>query len=592
MPLAALPFPNGYSSQNGQFVFDIFSLQQGILEAGRNARNFQRQINIVDNQAIQAGSHGLKFGVDYRRLSPSYGIYQYQQDASFSDVPSAQAGTLDFSALQSNRGVTFEFENLGLFAQDTWRVRPSLTLTYGLRWDLDFAPSSINGPNLPAVTGFNLADLSTLALAKSGTPPFRTTFGNLAPRIGVNYQISSTPDWITVVRGGFGVFYDLVSSESGNLFSPAYPFGASTFSLGGTFPLSSAMATPPPISVAALASGQDTLLAFDPKLELPYTLEWNVAMEQSLGRQQSLSASYIGSAGRRLLQTSVVSIPDDPNLQSAGLVANTATSDYNALQLQYQRRLSHGLQVLASYTWAHSIDTGSAGSIGVASNTLVPSLNPDVNRGDSDFDIRNAFSLGATYDLPVPQTGRLGNAILRGWSVQNVVQGDSATPVNVYYSSIGGQFESVFNAFTLVRPDVVPGIPFYLFGPQYPGGKAINPAAFTPPPVGPDGDLLRQGDLGRNALRGFGATQWDFAIHRDFPLHDNLKLQFRAEIFNLLNHPNFAPPVSDLTMTSQFGLSTQMLAQYLGGNVGGGGFSSLYQIGGPRSIQLALKLNF
>jgi hypothetical protein len=138
----------------------------------------------------------------------------------------------------------------------------------------------------------------------------------------------------------------------------------------------------------------------------------------------------------------------------------------------------------------------------------------------------------------------------------------------------------------------------YLSGSQYPGGKALNLAAFIVPPTDPTTGLpLRQGDLGRNALRGFGAAQWDFAVHRDFAIHESLKLQFRAEMFNVLNHPNFAPPVGDLespqSLNPQFGLSTQMLGQYLGGaNVGGGGFNELYQVGGPRSIQIALKLMF
>jgi len=139
---------------------------------------------------------------------------------------------------------------------------------------------------------------------------------------------------------------------------------------------------------------------------------------------------------------------------------------------------------------------------------------------------------------------------------------------------------------------VIPGIPFYLYGPQYPGGKAINPAAFTAPPSDSFGDPLRQGDLGRNALRGFGATQWDFAVHREFAIHEALRLQFRAEIFNLLNHPNFGHPDPDL-LDPTFGQATQMLGQSLNGNnLGGGAFSPLYQIGGPRSMQFSLKLMF
>jgi hypothetical protein len=126
-----------------------------------------------------------------------------------------------------------------------------------------------------------------------------------------------------------------------------------------------------------------------------------------------------------------------------------------------------------------------------------------------------------------------------------------------------------------------------------PGGKGFNPAAFTNPPVDPNTGLpLRQGNLPRNFLRGFGASQWDFAIHRDFPLREPVKLQFRAEMFNVLNHPNFAQPNNGFGFGG-FGLSTETLNESLAdGSVGSGGFSPLYQIGGPRSIQLALKLQF
>jgi len=160
-----------------------------------------------------------------------------------------------------------------------------------------------------------------------------------------------------------------------------------------------------------------------------------------------------------------------------------------------------------------------------------------------------------------------------------------------------------------VRPDVISGIPLYLYGSQYPGGKIINntPGAvpggcsdgsqsvgpFCPPPQDSSGAFLRQGDLGRNALRAFGATQWDFGVHRDFLIRESLKLQFRAEMFNVLNHANFGPPNSAIS-TGGFGQSSQTLNQSLSGGTGSGAgaFNPLYQIGGPRSIQLALKLSF
>ena len=212
--------------------------------------------------------------------------------------------------------------------------------------------------------------------------------------------------------------------------------------------------------------------------------------------------------------------------------------------------------------------------------------------------------MGLTYDIPTPKWNSFSNAIVGGWSLESVVQARSALPITVSDGAVSALGQNL----VLLRPDVVAGQPLYLSGAQCadllgpvsqggngelqagqtcPGGKALNPNAFVAPPAG------RQGTLPRNALRGFGATQWDFAVHRNFPLRESLKLQFRAEMFNVLNHPNFAPPVSDISNTTQFGLSTQTLGNYLAGaSLGTGALSPLYQIGGPRSIQFALKLMF
>jgi hypothetical protein len=600
-----LSLPSPYTAQNGRLSFDIFSLAQGSLESGLRVRNVQRQVNLVDNISVQVGAHHLKFGVDYRRLSPVFAPFLYQQIAFFGDVPSAGKGQLLAADTQSLLGATLLFRNLGAFVQDTWLVIPRLTVTYGLRWDTDFSPSSIAGPSLPAVTGFDLHDLSHLALAPAGTPAFKTAYRNVTPRVGLAYQLSQSQNWGTVARGGFGVFDDLASSEAANIIlQGGYPFSSGfSFHLGGSFPPDPISAAPPPIEPPN-AGNRGRLAAFDPNLQLPYTLQWNVALEQGLGGQQSLSATYIGSLGRRLIQTTQVSSPNR-NIAGANLVANTSTSGYNALQLQFQRRLLKGLQVLASYSWSHSIDTASAGSAAIGSNTSTSGTNQDANRGSSDFDIRNAFSGAVTFVVPAIKLSPIVSAITRGWSLESIIQARSSLPVEI----LNGNFGRFTNGFSSdVRPDVIAGIPLYLYGRQYPGGKAINniPGAvaggcsdgsqsvgpFCSPPADANGSPLRQGSLGRNTLRGFGATQWDFAVHRDFPIHESLSLQFRAEMFNVLNHPSFAPPVGDVSLP-QFGLSTQMLGQFLGGgNLGSGSFSPLYQIGGPRSMQFALKLSF
>lgn len=605
VPLSSLGFPSPYTSSNSLLLLCILSLESSCLEDGVNVSNVQRQWNLVDNVSIHKGTHTLKFGADYRRLSPTYAPLLYEQLAFFSDVPSAENGNLLFSLIVPNVGATFLFHNISVFGQDTWHVIPRLTVTYGVRWDTDLAPTTTSGPTIPAAVGFNLANFSNLGLAPAGTPAFKNTYRNFAPRVGLAYQFSDKRDWPTVARGGFGVFYDLATAETATLLlRGGYPFDAQGLpSFGGTFPLTGSAAEPPPIEPPN-AANQGSFGAFDPNLKLPYSLQWNFALEQGLGPQQSLSASYIGSAGRRLIQTTEIISPN-PNIGRADLLANTATSDYDALQLQFQRQLRNGLQVLGSYTWSHSIDTGSAGSVGNGSNEVASPVNPNANRGSSDFDARHAFSVGATYAIPTPKLSTLLKAIAGGWSLQNIIQARSSTPIEI----LDNNFSRLSNGATPdVRPDVFPGIPLYLYGRQYPGGKAINnnPGAvaggcpdgsvsigpFCPPPVDPNGFPLREGNLGRNALRAFPVFQWDFAVHRDFHIHDSLSLQFRAEVFNVLNHPNFAPPVGDIS-SAQFGLSTQTLGQYLsGGTLGAGGFSPLYQIGGPRSMQFALRLSF
>jgi hypothetical protein len=555
---------------------------------GVGAINTQHQYNVVDTLSAQKGSHSLKFGVDFRRLSPYVNNFNsYAMVPLFPDIPSLEAGNTSLTFVENFAPDTFLFHNLSFFGQDTWRVNPRLTLTYGLRWDMDFAPTTESAPGFAAVTGFSYSDVSNLALAPSGTRIFGTRYGSFAPRIGAAYQISQRPDHSLVFRGGFGVFYDMVSTEAFDIdVLVAYPFFGSKAVADTPFPTLPSVAAPAPIVPPDAAQG--TLVGFDPHLNVPYTLEWSAALEQGLGKDQTLTVSYIGSSGRRLLATEALTSPN-ANYVSADLIGNAGTSSYNALQGQFQRRLSKGLQAIGSFTWSHSIDDGSYGAY---TNGGFASVN--LNKGDSDYDVRRAFSAALTYDVPTISTNAFAKAILGGWSSENIFQIHSAPPINVVDAGFFALTHQ--NSSIVVTPDLVPGQPVYLYGPQYPGGKALNPAAFMSPPVDPvSGVPTRQGDLGRNSLRGFGVTQWDFAVHRDFPLRERLKLQFRAEMFNVLNHPNFGPFDTNFGINDPFfGKSTTMLGQALltQGIIGNGGQSTLYQLGGPRSIQLALKLMF
>jgi hypothetical protein len=605
-PISSLPFPSPFTQQNAELGFFVIGLQNGFTLLGPSGQNVQKQINITESVSIQKGRHSLKFGVDFRRLSPIFDPAGYSQTPIFLGVAAAVAGRPFVTTTTSTLPTTFLFRNLGSYAQDTWRLSQRTTVTYGVRWDVDFVPQSLKGPSFPAVIGFDLNDLSGLSLAPAGTQPYATSFANVAPRIGVAYQLSQNPDWQRVLRGGFGVFYDLASSEMGNqIFGNAYPFGAFVSTFGGAFPanppLPAPAVTPPPSASAGL------IHAIDPHLKSPYSLEWNLSFEQGLGKQQVASASYVGAIGRKLLQSTSELTASNPNIPDVTLLTNTGTSDYHALQIQFRRQMSKNLQVLSSYVWSHSIDTGSAGSVGATSNVLIPSTIAGSNRGPSDFDIRHAFNLGITYDIPSPAINGFTNAVLSGWSLENFALMRSAPPVDIS----DGIFNALIGGFSGdIRPDLKPGEPLYLFGAACasalqalgslapgqvcPGGKGFNPAAFLDPPIDPLTQLpLRQGTLPRNALRGFGATQWDLAIHRDFPIRrESVHLQFRAEMFNVLNHPDFGPPQGAFNFAG-FGVSHAMLGTSLAGSASAAGaFNPLYQIGGPRSIQMALKLVF
>jgi hypothetical protein len=310
----------------------------------------------------------------------------------------------------------------------------------------------------------------------------------------------------------------------------------------------------------------------------PGTYQWNVALEQSLGRSQSLSATYVGAVGRDLLRNTDIVSPN-PDFGYVNVTSNSATSNCNALQLKVERRLSHGLQALASYTWSHSIDNASTDALANYLNTPGSVANPNIDRGNSDFGIRHAFTAGVTWNLPSPVSNKFAHFTLGGWSVDSFIFAKTAPPVDVVSGLVIADGIDLYP-----RPDVVAGVPLVLYGSQYPGGKAFNPAAFTAPPTG------QQGDLGRNVLRGFGAWQADLALQRQFHLTEKVGLRFRGEFFNIFNHPNFGSPNNNLT-GPLFGQSTQTLASSLAGG-DNAGFNPLYQIGGPRSVQLALKLIF
>jgi len=496
--------PSFASRETSRYLFGLGSGIQYFV--GKNVENRQRQFNLIDNLWFQTGNHQLKFGVDYRRLIPFYGARTYDLFANFRGigmgvatppVGSVLSGRASSVSVTSRLPVSVLISNFAAYAQDTWKIVPRMTITYGVRWDVNPAPKGRDGNDLLTLQG--LDNLATATQAPDGTALYKTTYGNFAPRVGIAYQVFSGSGRETMLRGGFGIFYDLGSGVTADG-AVNFPYSNRRSFTNIAYPLDPSLLSPPSLPATYPISNFNFMVVADPQLKLPRTFQWNLSLEQSLGVNQVLSASYVGAAGRELLRQEQVlggALNSNPLFVPSAafleVTRNQASSDYHAMQLQFRRRLSRGLQALASYTWSHSIDNASTDSF--FSGVPADQLDVKSDRGDSDFDVRHAFSGAVSYDIPTPHLGPFGSFILHNWSVQGIFRAQTATPVNVFNSFvIVSQVESV-------RPDLIQGVPLYITDPSVGGGKRINANAFALPPSDADGNALRQGNLGRNALR-------------------------------------------------------------------------------------------
>ena len=548
--------------------------------------NVQRQLNFVETFSWAVGVHQFRFGIDYRRQSPTA-----EQSTGYAVFPSAYAelvaGTVSSILLSGYDPFSVKLNNYSLFAQDTWRARSRLTLTYGLRWEVNTPPVSATSRS-PLYVLEGVFDSNPLAAVPG--PLWHTKFGNFAPRIGAAYQI--TPK--TVVRGGFGLFYDLGYGSVGQA-AFGFPYSRDQFiNASLPFDVSNPAFRLPPFSTA-IDSNVFQMTAVDPNLRLPYTMQWNAAIERDLGAKQVLTATYVGAAARQLLRQDIFR----PLFANFGVntpvltTRNAGYSHYNALQIQFRRRMSHGLQALVSYSLAKSSDFGSSDANGLVaariSDIVLPPLAP------SDFDIRHSLAGAVSYEVPTPPWGRASKAILGGWAVDGLVRATSAPPINVFLRGIS----PVLGRYT-PQADIVLGQPYWIADPTQPSGQALNPAAFASPSVG------QTGNFPRNGLRSpYSLNQTDLALRRQFSLTERVKLDLRAEYFNVFNHPMFGSPGSQCnpdsfwgspggTVRSAFGkvcpgTSTTNIDASLGF---GEQQNPLYAVGGPRSAQFTLKVIF
>ena len=553
---AVIP-PSLVPASGETFNFDLNARGANLL-TGSEVSNVQRQFNIVGAYQQVSGNHDYKFGADYRRMSPHLGFWALETNVLFNGVGQAITGVPARVGLFNRaESQSPDFNNLSLYAQDTWRMFPYLTLSYGLRWELNPPPSN-DGTQPLAVDQVN--NPAQLTSAAPGTPLWKTTYFNFAPRVGVAFQPLGTNHPELLIRGGFSMVHDVGQDRAGDVFADSIPFVSGTGA---------------------------PALVFDPHLKLPYTLNWRLGVERELwSPNQVISASYVGTAGRRLLHTSTL-FDQNAQFPFLRLTTNDGRSDYHALQVQFNRRLTDGLGSTVSYTWSKSLDNVSPDS---ARNVLMTSTNPALDRGLSDFDVRHQVTGVVNYDLPALFARGTGNRLTRNWGVDSIVNLRSAKPVNVVYL-----FPTSYGV-AYFRPDVVAGESLYILDPTIEGGRRINAGAFLLP------QGLQQGNLGRNALRGYPVYQVDLSLRRRFNLSESMSLRFQADAFNLFNHPNFEDPIGrdrvlggvfsggTFTPNATFGRSSSLLGQSLAGS--NEGFGSLFNNGGARTLRLSLKFIF
>jgi hypothetical protein len=528
------------------------------------------QLNLADHLTASVDGHQIKAGLDIRHTA--LGLYgrDYLQMVHFDTEADLVNGIAPQAYVEARTPAAPRMRNYSAYVQDTWPVTPSVTLTYGVRWDVNPAPYDGEGRRPFVVRGVEDVTTAYVAPLPDGESLYRTRWWNFAPRVGVSDQLAEwRPGWGTVLRGGAGVFYDLGNAATLWAFDWNPPFVSNVLRERVRYPLSAADAAPTPLTPGP--GSPLNITAIDPNLRLPYTWQWNAAVEQSLGRPQTLTVTYVGAAGRHLLQRQYfVQVPIVPAVD--GVVTSDGRSAYQALQVKLDRRMSHGLQAVATWSWAHAEDAQS------------DDLNIAQDRGlwaDADFDVRHNVAAGLTWDLPTPHRPALAS-LLGQWGLDALMRASSAYPFTPRAETVVLRDGSLL----ATRPDLVPGVPIWIVDPSAAGGRRLNPAAFAPPAAG------EQGDAGRNRLRGFPFSQVDLGLRRAWHLRDPLRLSFRVEAFNVLNHPNFLNPLArDRLGDLNFGRSTQMANRGFGG-LQGPALQQFYESGGPRSMQLSLRLEF
>lgn len=539
------------------------------------------QYQLVEALAWTRRTHTFRFGSDWRRLSSLYAnatylSYPYIQTSAA--IQQGYATSLQISAANPGQPV---FYNASLYAQDHWKVTPRVGVDYGVRWEFNPPPGPSNGHYPATLTS---SDLSVANLAPAATPPYQTTYNHFAPRVGFAWNVVPSEKYALTLRGGFGIFFDTGQQSIGNGYTVTYPFQATgPTQTNVALPLSSSVLAPPSLDFPLVPPYPYLTGISSPNLTLPYTEQWNISIDQELNGRNTASISYVGNNGRKLLfEEYHPSVPGNPVFNQIQLTSNASQSSYNALQVQDAGRIVNGLDIVGSFTWAHSLDNASSDY-----SSYVPVY------GNSNYDLRRVLNVALNYQAPPVNLTKWTESVTHGWLLANRFSAQSGYPITSFSQATVVLPTGVRQ---LYEPNLVPGVPIYLHGSaadyngeRVPGSWRLNPAAFSCVPTNRStpcvGTPDYNGDLGRNYVRNPPFWTLNTSVQRNFPVYEHLSLKFNAEAFNILNHPNPSGPYVGSLTSADFG-------RILGTEATIGSSNALYSMGSARSLELSLRLQF
>jgi len=615
---------------------------------------FDSNNQVIDNFSWKINKHTVKFGFDYHRTSiQQFFDKNFRGRLQFDDQTGFLQGNVTGGFQYSGDSVRHTAENnFGLYIQDSFRVTPRLTLNYGLRWDY-FGVVKEKDNLFSNITNLDPAN-ATLTLTQVGQPGLSQLYepdkNNFAPRVSLAWDVTGKSK--TVVRAGFGVFFDAFSQDMALGHLPYAPYFAPgpAYNPVGTKPIFSGGALGGTITPnAPLFDDQSScnfecdIFAFDRNIKMPYMENYNLNIQQQISNKMVLQVGYVGSQGHSLWRFFDINQPTNAAVFQAdcpgtplsqigqpcagGVIAgydavpgpydsnpygayyilqenSTGSSNYHALQTSFRINGWRGITSIVNYVWSKSLDNSSDGE-DFEPNAAQPndSNNPQLEYGPSNFNIPHRFTWIFSYDLP--HMGGSWQRLKNGWGFNSTVTLQSGQPFQFNYnfeddySGGGGGFD---------RPDVVGPIVYHPHDPRnYVDLTAFAIPCTVDPTLGANGaasdcvpGTRHYGTERRNMLHGPPFKQWDFAVYKNTAITERFNMQLRAEFFNLSNHPNFANPflpafLADpavngfaLNGTRETGAGGYPITAT--GDVGIG--NPFLGGGGPRGIQLAVKFSF